>query len=77
MFEKPSWETDAPSWANYLAADVTTDPEKPEYWVWFKYEPIFDRGTWLCGEGSGRWDQSKFPVPLGFDCKNSLESRPC
>lgn len=76
MFNKPSWEKDAPPWANYLAADTTKDPSSPEYWVWFKYQPVWDGSGWLCGEGSGRWDQSRFAVPVGFDCKNSLETRP-
>lgn len=72
---KPDWKI-APHWANWLAADTTTDPAKPEYWVWFEDEPVWSGGGWLLGEGGGKWDQTAHVVPVGYDTPNSLERRP-
>ncbi|MEJ5903813.1 hypothetical protein V7V80_03860 [Pseudomonas kermanshahensis] len=72
---KPDWNI-APHWANWLAADTTIDPSKPEYWVWFEDEPVWNDSGWLLGEGGGKWDQTAFDVPVGYDTPNSLERRP-
>lgn len=72
---KPDWK-DAPEWAMYLAADLTTDLASPEFWVWFESMPTWSGCGWLCGERRSKWEQTDFQVPLLFDAKHSLERRP-
>lgn len=72
---KPEWK-DAPEWAQYLAADLTTEASHPECWVWFEDLPVWSGCGWLCGESHSKWLQTKYQVPLLFDAEHSLEKRP-
>jgi len=70
---KPNW-SDAPSWANYLAAD-SCPGHQDEYWIWFESEPVIMHGDyWYSYEGA--WKQDKRFPSRGVDWKNSLEPRP-
>lgn len=63
---KPSWD-DAPSWAQWLAMDDSSE------WWWFELEPYFDEQKREWFEDS---DDGRIAIADRFSGSNTLERRP-